>query len=62
MGFLMPDYKGGVQIKAQDPRLKSEYVNYPSPKGAGTIKALISRPVEGKEKLGGIVVVHENRN
>lgn len=61
MGFLMPDYKGAVQIKAQDPRLKSEFVNYPSPKGAGTIKALLSKPVDGKKKLGGIVVVHENR-
>lgn len=61
MGFLMPDYKGAIQIKAQDPRLKSEFVNYPSPKGAGTIKALLSKPVDGKKKLGGIVVVHENR-
>jgi carboxymethylenebutenolidase len=61
MGFLMPDYKGGVQIKAQDPRLKSDYVNYSSPKGGGTIKALLSKPADAKKKLGGIVVVHENR-
>src|SRR6478752_106649 len=61
MSFLMPDYKGGVQIKANDPRLVSEYVTYPSPKGAGTIKALLSRPADAKGKLGGIVVVHENR-
>src|SRR3954471_21317558 len=58
MSFLMPDYKGGVQMKAEDPRLKSEYINYPSPKGAGTIKALLSMPVDTKKKLGGIVVVH----
>ena len=61
MSFLMPDYQGAIQIKANDPRLKSEYVNYPSPKGGGTIKALLSRPVDAKKKLGGIVVVHENR-
>jgi carboxymethylenebutenolidase len=61
MSFLMPDYKGAIQIKADDPRLKSEYVNYPSPKGGGTIKALLSMPVDTKAKLGGIVVVHENR-
>jgi carboxymethylenebutenolidase len=61
MGFLMPDYKGGVQIKAQDPRLKSDYVNYSSPKGGGTIKTLLSKPADAKKKLGGIVVVHENR-
>src|SRR3954471_5288388 len=61
MGFLMPDYKGAIQINADDPRLKSEYVNYPSPKGGGTIKALLSMPADAKGKLGGIVVVHENR-
>jgi len=61
MSFLMPDYKGAIQIPANDPRLKSEYVNYESPKGGGTIKGLLSRPVDSKKKLGGIVVVHENR-
>lgn len=61
MSFLMPDYKGNVQIKADDPRLKSEYINYPSPKGGGSIKGLLSKPVDAKKKLGGIIVVHENR-
>ena len=61
MSFLMPDYRGAIQIKADDPRLKSDYVNYPSPKGGGTIKALLSMPADAKKKLGGIVVVHENR-
>jgi len=60
-GFLMPDYKGQIQIQQNDPRLKSEYINYPSPKGAGTIRALLSRPADAKGKLGGIIVVHENR-
>lgn len=59
--FLMPDYKGQIQIQQNDPRLTSEYINYPSPKGAGTIKALLSRPADAKGKLGGIIVVHENR-
>lgn len=61
MSFLMPDYKGAVQIKADDPRLKSEYIYYESPKGGGKMKALLSRPVDAKGKLGGIVVIHENR-
>jgi carboxymethylenebutenolidase len=59
--FLMPDYKGGIRIKADDERLKSEYINYPSPKGGGTIKGLLSIPADADKKLGGIVVVHENR-
>ncbi|QHT66256.1 dienelactone hydrolase family protein [Rhodocytophaga rosea] len=61
MSFLMPDYQGGIQIKADDPRLKSEFINYQSPKGGGSIKALLSMPADAKKKLGGIVVVHENR-
>jgi carboxymethylenebutenolidase len=61
MSFLMPDYQRGVQIKADDPHLKSAYIQYPSAKGGGTMKALLSMPVDAKKKLGGIVVVHENR-
>jgi carboxymethylenebutenolidase len=61
MSFLMPDYKGNVQIKPDDPRLQSGYINYSSPKGGGTIKGLLSKPIDAKKKLGGIIVVHENR-
>ncbi len=60
MSFLMPDYKGAIQLKSDDPRLKSEYVNYQSANGRA-MKALLSKPVETKQALGGIVVVHENR-
>ena len=59
--FLMPDYASSIQVKPDDPRLKSEYVYYQSPKGGGKIKALLSMPIDAKQKLGGIVVVHENR-
>lgn len=61
MSFLMPDYKGAIQVKQDDPRIKSEYIHYQSPKGAGDMKALLSMPADAKQKLGGIVVVHENR-
>jgi carboxymethylenebutenolidase len=61
MGFLMPDYQAAIQVKPDDARVKSEYINYPSPKGGGTIKALLTMPADTKNKLGGIVVVHENR-
>ena len=61
MSFLMPDYKDKMQVKADDPRLQSGYINYPSPKGGGSIKGLLSKPVDAKGKLGGVLVVHENR-
>ena len=61
MSFLMPDYKSTLQTTANDPHIKSEYINYQSPKGGGTIKALLSMPADATGKLGGVVVVHENR-
>lgn len=61
MSFLMPDYKSTLQVQPNDPRLQSAYINYQSPKGGGTIKALLSQPAGAKKKPGGIVVVHENR-
>lgn len=61
LSFISPDYVKKIQIQADDPNLKSEYINYDSPKGGGTIKALLSRPANAEEQLPGIVVVHENR-
>ena len=61
MGFLMPDYNNAIQIKADDPRVISEYIHYPSPKGGGTIRALLCMPADMKMKPGGVLVVHENR-
>jgi carboxymethylenebutenolidase len=61
MSFLMPDYKDKIQVQADDPRIKSDYINYPSPKGGKTIKGLLSKPKDAKGKLGGVIVVHENR-
>ncbi|WP_462266873.1 dienelactone hydrolase family protein [Mucilaginibacter sp.] len=61
MSFLMPDYQTKTQVKADDTRVKSGYITYPSPKGGGTIKGLLAEPAGNKKKLGGIIVVHENR-
>lgn len=61
MSFLMPDYQHAIQVKPDDPRLISEYIHYNSEKGGGSIKALLSKPAGTTKKLGGIVVVHENR-
>ena len=61
MSFLMPDYENTLQVKKDDPRITSEYIYYDSPKGGGRIKALLSKPADLQKKLGGIVVVHENR-
>lgn len=61
MSFIMPNYQDKIQVKADDPRLKSEFIEYDSPQGGGKIKGLLSRPVDNNKKLPGIIVVHENR-
>lgn len=61
MSFMMPNYKDNVTIKPNDPRLDSDFITYPSPKGGGEIKGLLSKPADAKGKLPGIIVVHENR-
>lgn len=59
--FLLPNYADAKRFTLNDPRLISEYVEYDSPKGAGKMKGLLTRPADKKGKLPGIVVVHENR-
>lgn len=59
--YIMPNYLEKVQIRQDDPRLKTENVIYDSPKGAGKMEGQLSRPAEHPDKLPGIVVVHENR-
>lgn len=61
LSFLMPDYESTLLIDKNDPNLDSEFITYDSPKGGGAIKALLSKPKDATQKLGGIVVVHENR-
>jgi carboxymethylenebutenolidase len=61
MSFLMPDYKGRLQTPKDDPRIKTSYIEYESPKGGGRIRGLLSMPAKFTGKLGGVVVVHENR-
>ena len=61
LSFISPNYIDSILVPANDPRLKSEFINYNSPKGGGIIKGLFSIPKETKKKLPGIIVVHENR-
>jgi len=61
LSFIMPDYQNKIQIRQDDPRLKSEFIEYESSQGGGTIRGLLSKPADASGKLPGIVVVHENR-
>lgn len=59
--FLAPDYAQAMQVRPDDPRLKAEYIDYSSPKGAGNMRGLLARPAKNDKKPPGVVVVHENR-
>lgn len=61
LSFISPDYIKKIQIPQDDARLSSQFIEYESPKGGGTIKGLLSKPADTKTKLPGIIVVHENR-
>lgn len=61
LSFVMPNYKEKIQIFPEDPSLNTEFINYNSAKGGGSIKAQLSRPKDATTKLPGVVVVHENR-
>lgn len=57
---LAPNYAWAQQVKADDPRIKTEMVTYPSPDGAGTMKGLLAYPAKG-DKFPAVLVIHENR-
>ena len=61
MSFIMPNYKDNLIVSPSDPDLDSKFITYNSPKGGGKIKGLLSKPKDSNGKMGGVVVVHENR-
>lgn len=58
---LGPNYAWAQQVPKDDPRIKTQYADYPSPKGAGKMRGYLARPAEPDGRLPGILVVHENR-
>jgi carboxymethylenebutenolidase len=58
---LGPNYAWAQQVPKDDPRIRTEYAEYASPKGAGTMRGYLARPAELAGKQPGILVIHENR-
>jgi len=58
---LSPNYAWAQQVPKDNKRIKTEYINYPSPQGYQSIRAYLARPTDARGKLPGLVVVHENR-
>jgi carboxymethylenebutenolidase len=58
---LTPKFVEAQQIKADDGRLKAEYMEIPSPSGNGKIRGYLVQPANASGKLPTVLVVHENR-
>jgi len=58
---LTPNYALAQQVAKDDPRIKTEYLDYPSPQGSGTMRGYFARPAGASGKFPGVVVIHENR-
>lgn len=61
LASLSPDFAGAQVVPKDDKRLKTQLLEYPSPKGSGTMKGYLAMPANAVGKLPGILVVHENR-
>ncbi|MCL4798469.1 MAG: dienelactone hydrolase family protein [Burkholderiales bacterium] len=58
---LLPRYARAQTISFTDPRIKPEYVSYPSPGGnSGTMRGYLVQPT-GQGPFPAVVVIHENR-
>src|ERR671929_1367158 len=58
---LNPQFVAAQQVPKDDKRLKTEYVDYPSPNGNAKTRGYLAKPAESSDKLPGVLVVHENR-
>jgi carboxymethylenebutenolidase len=58
---LNPRFAEAQQVPENDPAIKTETVEYPSPQGTGTMRGYLVQPAKRSGKLPGVLVVHENR-
>jgi carboxymethylenebutenolidase len=58
---LTPDFLGATVIPADDARLVTERVDYPSPNGSGSMRGHLARKRDAAGKLPGVLCIHENR-
>lgn len=59
--MMSPDYALAQQVSPDDPEITTQYVEYDSPRGNGTVRAYLVRPADRHGALPGVLVIHENR-
>src|SRR5262245_39446004 len=58
---LSPKFAEAQQVAKDDPRIKGELAEFPSPAGYGTMRGYLVKPAKAQGKLPAVLVVHENR-
>ena len=61
LNALSPRFAEAQEVQHSDPRIQARYVEYPSPKGYGTLRGYLVQPAGAKGRLPTVLVVHENR-
>lgn len=61
LSALSPNFAEAQQIKPDDKRIKTSYVEIPSPNGNGKIRGYLVTPAKVESQLPAVLVVHENR-
>jgi carboxymethylenebutenolidase len=61
LAALMPNYAWAQQVPFNDPEIRADYINYPSPRGHGQVRGYLVKPANAEGQLPAVVVVHENR-
>ena len=58
---LSPRFAEAQEVAPGDARIHASFVEYPSPRGYGTLRGYLVRPAQATGKLPTVLVVHENR-
>lgn len=61
LAALSPNFAQAQKVPPNDARIKTEFVEFPSPAGYGTGRAYVARPAAAAGPLPVVLVVHENR-
>lgn len=61
LAALSPQFAAAQQVKPDDKRLSTRYMEFPSPKGYGKARGYMAKPAKASGPLPVVLVVHENR-
>lgn len=61
LAALSPDFAAAQQVRADDARIRSSFVEFDAPAGNGKVRAYLCRPAAAAGPLPTVLVIHENR-